>query len=202
MKLPDTYRKSIHLSSLIIPISYHFLTYLQMLTLMLLSTICIIAWDTNRNKKNWLGAKINTLNKVFKLDTVLKKHEKSGKITGATYMMISGLICLMLFPKEVFIIAFTVLVISDACANLYGKKYGKPNKITGKSLIGSKAFAMSSFIISIVLGKSYGLELAPLMLASLTAAYFEHCSNLLKIDDNFIVPISYSFSYLIFAALL
>ncbi len=202
MKSPDVYRKSIHLSSLIIPASYHFLDYLQMLILMLISTVSILVWDTNRNKKSWLGSFIKQLNSYLKIDITLKQHEKTGQMTGATYMMLSGLICLMLFPKEIFIIAFTVLVISDTCANLYGKKYGTPNKITGKSFAGSKAFAISSFVISIILGNAYGLELAPLMLASLTAAYFEHCSNLLKIDDNFIVPISYSSSYLIFAALI
>jgi dolichol kinase len=199
---PEIYRKTIHLSSLWIPFVYHCLDYFQMLIIMVAITPCLIFWDTQRNSKGRNGKLIKKLNKIFHLDRILRPHEASGKLTGATLMMMSGLLCLMIFPKEVFIIAFTVLVVSDTCAYVVGKTYGKPNKTTGKSYVGSQAFAISSIVISLLLGSAYGLELLPLVIASLTAAYFEHCSNVIKIDDNFVVPITYSLAFIISAALL
>ncbi len=199
---PENYRKYIHLSSLWIPFLYNYLDYFQMLIVMIFCTLCLVLWDTQRNSKSKFGALIQHINELLGLDQILKSHEQNGHLTGATLMMISGLLCLLLFPKELFIISFTVLVISDAVANFIGRKYGSPFKATKKSLIGSKAFALSSFIISFILGNVYGMELLPLAIASLTAAYFEHCSNIIKIDDNFIVPITFSLAFVITSAIL
>lgn len=199
---PKDYRKYIHLSSLWIPLLYNYLDYFQMLVIMIFATFCLVVWDTQRNSQSKIGALVRKINDSLYLDHILKPHELNGHLTGASLMMISGLLCLILFPKEVFIISFTVLVISDATANFVGRNYGSPLKATSKSLMGSKAFAMSSFIISFILGNIYGLELLPLAIASITAAYFEHCSNVIKIDDNFIVPITFSLAFVISAAVI
>ncbi len=169
---------------------------------MIIVTPCLILWDTQRKTKGFSGKLITKLNKTLRLNQILRAHEAKGKLTGATLMMVSSLLCLMIFPKEVFIISFSVLVICDTAASFAGKIYGKPTKETGKSLIGSQAFAASSIIVSLILGNFYGLELLPLVIASVTAAYFEHCSNVIKIDDNFLVPITFSLAFVISAAII
>jgi dolichol kinase len=195
------YRKSIHLSSLWIPFTYHFLDFFEMLLVVLFSTTVVLLWDRNRNKKNALGKFIRHINKITHLDKVLKTHEKNG-LTGASLMMVSTLLCMMLFEKEIVIIALTILVVCDTLACLVGIKYGKPCKTTKKSILGSQAFFISSIIVSFPLAHLYDLPLIPLFISVMAATYFEHCSNIIEIDDNFIIPISFCITFVLCSALM
>ncbi len=59
---------------------------------------------------------------------LLRKHEidkEKKNLTGATYVLISALICALIFPKVIFVTAFTILIISDTMAALIGRKFGK-----------------------------------------------------------------------------
>jgi dolichol kinase len=80
---------------------------------------------------------------------LLRQHEvDTGKknLNGATYVLISALICVIIFPKIFFVTAFTILIISDSLAALIGRKFGR-HKLFAKSLEGTLAFFISASIV-------------------------------------------------------
>ncbi|MBT4576153.1 MAG: phosphatidate cytidylyltransferase, partial [Candidatus Cloacimonetes bacterium] len=55
---------------------------------------------------------------------LLRKHEIDN-FTGATYMMISALLCIAFFPAEIAVASLAFLAIGDTLAALIGIPYGK-----------------------------------------------------------------------------
>jgi dolichol kinase len=124
---------------------------------------------------------------------LLRKHEldeKKKNLNGATYVLISALICVFVFPKVLVITAFSILIISDTMAALIGRKFGK-HKFLSKSLEGTLAFFISAIIVVLIAPKIEGLFLEYLIgiLAAAIAAIVENISYG-WIDDNLSIPVS------------
>ncbi|HEX2983266.1 MAG TPA: dolichol kinase, partial [Ignavibacteriales bacterium] len=80
---------------------------------------------------------------------LLRAHEKDERkrnLNGATFVLISAVICVLIFPKIFFITAFSILIISDTSAALIGRKFGR-TKFLSKSLEGTTAFFISACIV-------------------------------------------------------
>ena len=121
--------------------------------------------------------------------SITRKNE-SKKLTGASYVFLSSLIIIYFFPENIAAISLFIMVISDTVAAIFGRIYGTI-KIRNKTLEGSLAFFMSSFII-ILFAIDINLFLATISI--LIATFTELYS---PFDDNLSVPISYGFSYII-----
>lgn len=89
---------------------------------------------------------------------------------------------LLLFGREPAMVSVVVLAVGDAFASLVGMKYGR-TRIGEKSLEGGVAFFLSSFL---ALLPFVGFWRA--FLVSFISAFVELLP--LKIDDNFIVPLT------------
>jgi len=176
--------------------------YFNMLLILSFLAATIIYWDTHRFKTSKSGRFVQGFNSYFMLNRLLKPHEQNKKLTGATFMLISAILCVMIFPKEICIIAFSILIICDPIATFVGILFGKKSKTSGKSIVGTEAFAICSVSISLIFGCHYELDWAPLIIAAIASTYFEHVSNIVQIDDNFLIPVSYCLAFVIFSALL
>ena len=139
-------RKTIHLSSLWIPILYLYTDQELMLNILIILSIIALAIDILRKFIAPLNKFINIL-----IGGLMRESEKtSASFSGATYLFISSALTIFIFSKEVAIFALLVLMISDSFAALIGKKFGRI-RLLDKSLEGSISFALSAVLIYLIL---------------------------------------------------
>ena len=185
-------RKLIHLCSLSIPIVYYFISRTDAMIILSILAFIALAIDLGRYLSSGFG-------KIFYsiFGILLRKHELDAEkknLNGATYVLISALVCVILFPKVFFVTAFSILIISDSMAALIGRKFGH-HKFLSKSLEGTLAFFISASIVVLFTPKVEGLMLEYLIgfVAAAVAAIVENISHG-WMDDNLSVPISIGFS--------
>lgn len=181
-------RKLIHLSSLWMPVAIYFLPP-HVAALIFTSVLVKILLFEVLRKQNHIVARL--LNKIF--GSILRPEETGAgfHLTGATYVLFSAIICTLVFPKQIAVTAMSIMLVADATASLVGKKYGK-NPIMGKSLEGSTAFLCAAFITVAVIGLLGGYA-APFYVSALVAAIaataVELFSKIVRLDDNFSIPL-------------
>jgi dolichol kinase len=185
-------RKTIHLSSLWIPIAYHITDKEFMLWLTGVVMAIILFADISRHYIPLTGRLFNRL-----FGNMLRDHEKQGiTLSGASYTLIAGFIAIILFEKPVAIAAISILVISDALAAVVGRKFGSIKLNYGKSLQGSLAFLFSALAINYIVGELYGTPhnyYVAVIAASISATFTELFSKRFKLDDNITIPLSFGF---------
>lgn len=181
-------RKGIHLCSLSMPIIYYFITKELAINILLVMTIIAVVLDVGRYFIPSVG---KLFYKIFGF--MLREHEKDEKkknLNGATYVLLSALICVLIFPKVIFITAFAILIISDMTAALIGRKYGK-HPLFKKSLEGTIAFFISACIVVLFTPKINYLPLEYLIgfIAAFIGAFVENISWGFA-DDNLSIPLA------------
>lgn len=197
-------RKGIHLCSLMIPLGYYFLPKPVALIVMLALALVSVLTDVAR----FYNASFSAFYyKIF--HSILREHEvhaKKKNFTGATYVLISAVLCIALFPKVIAITSFSILIISDTASALFGRKFGKHKFSVGgmkKSWEGSSAFVLSAIAVILVTPKIAYLisEYCYAALAAICGAAAEVFSFDIS-DDNFAIPLVTGFllwgMYLIF----
>ena len=189
-------RKSIHFSGLILPLVYLWLD--RTFLLLLVGGITCVALLVELGK--WKSPRFRELFfRVF--SPLLRTHERQGAITGATYYLISALLCIHFFDKALAIVCIFFMVLGDMSAALVGKRWGKTKLIGEKSLEGSLACFVVCTAISIVffyLPETHLWKLPPLAdarrfhpLLGIGGAFIATVVELLplRIDDNLTVPL-------------
>jgi len=188
----ELFRKLIHLFSLSIPIVYYFIpTETAAIILGILAAVALII-DLGRYIHPETG---KIFYKMFGF--LLREHEldhKKKNLNGATYVLISALISVLIFPKVIFISAFSILIISDSAAALVGRKFGK-RKFLSKSLEGTLTFFVSACIVILFTPKVNGFfeEYLIGFIAAFVGAIVENVSFKL-VDDNLSIPLSVGFT--------
>ncbi|MDO8550779.1 MAG: dolichol kinase, partial [Ignavibacteria bacterium] len=137
-------RKLIHLFSLSIPIVYYFISRETAILILGILTSAALFIDLGRYFSPSLG---KIFYKIFGF--LLRKHEvnhEKKNLNGATYVLMSALICVIILPKVLFITAFSILIISDSLAALIGRRFGR-RKFLSKSFEGTLAFFISASIV-------------------------------------------------------
>jgi dolichol kinase len=145
---------------------------------------------------------INSANKIKDAEdiiiNILKKagamrHEKELFTDPTFYGVLSALLCLIFFGREITILAIITLAVGDSLSVLFGKMFGK-HKIPwckSKSVEGSTAFFGFVFIILIIF-TSFFPELAlmnPLILAFVAAFSGALIETVPTLTDNFTIPL-------------
>ena len=182
-------RKGIHLFSLSIPVIYIFVTREFALFVLVPLALIAITIDLLSQRRNIVR---KWLFKIF--GRILRSHEINGGLVlnGASWVLISAVICVFVFPKSIFVPAFSILIISDSTAALIGRKFGKTGFME-KSLEGSIAFFISAILVIFVLGYVLQMPWTFLVVGSV-AAFFgtiaEASAKTLKVDDNLSIPVS------------
>lgn len=180
-------RKSIHLCSLSIPTIYFFISRDLALTLLVPLFSAFLVVDLTRfyhaPTRRWF----------FKwFGWLLRKHEKDAEVkrlTGATNILFSAILCVLIFPKIITVNAFAILIISDITSALVGRRFGK-RKFLQKSLEGTAGFFVSAVAVVLLAPKVEGLDLeyAIGFAAAAVGAVVEAAST--RIDDNISVPLT------------
>lgn len=188
----ELYRKLIHLTSLSIPIIYYFITEETAAIILgvLAGVALFIDWGRYLHPE---AGKI--FYKIFGF--LLREHEldhKKKNLNGATYVLVSALVSVLIFPKVIFISAFSILIVSDSAAALIGRKFGK-RKFLSKSLVGTLTFFISACIVILFTPKVGGFFEEYLLgfIAAFVGAIVENISFKL-VDDNLSIPLSVGFT--------
>jgi dolichol kinase len=185
-------RKTIHLTSLSIPIIYYFISSetAAVILAVLAGLALIIDWA------RYLSPDVGKIfYKIFGF--LLREHEvdhQKRNLNGATYVLISALVGVLIFPKLIFITAFSILIVSDSLAALVGRKFGR-KKFLLKSLEGTLAFFISACIVILFTPKigNFSEEYLIGFIAAFVGAITENISFKL-IDDNLSIPLAVGFT--------
>lgn len=190
----EIYRKSIHISSLIIPLMYRFglplfftgsmfsefsngyrkvaIAFLVLLTLVAL-LIDVVRLHNKTAKQ--------IFHNIFGL--LLRKHEQSG-ITGASYMLVSAVFCVAFFLPDIAFVSLSFLAIGDTLAAIVGISFGKRKLLgTPKSLEGSLACFVGTFTFAI-----FFVNPVVAFIGATTATVAEFAA--IGMDDNLKIPIA------------
>lgn len=185
-------RKSIHFCSLSIPIIYYYLDKETALSILIPLTISTVIIDFGRFF-------VKPLNKFIEkaFGFLMREHEidsKQKNLNGASYVFIAATLTIWIFPKLIFIPAFTMLIICDIVAALIGRRYGKV-KFLSKSLEGTLAFFVFSIFVVLFTPKVEGLLLEYVIgiFAGAVGAIIENVSYGWA-DDNLTIPLSIGFT--------
>ncbi len=185
-------RKLIHLFSLSIPVIYYFITKELALTILLPLTLFSLFLDLGRH---FIPGLKSFFDRTFGF--MMREHEKDDKkknLSGATYVLISATVGIIIFPKVFFITAFAVLILSDIAAALIGRKYGK-HKFLAKSLEGTLAFFVVGCFVVLVTPK-INYDITEYLIGFFAVAVGAIAENISYgwADDNFMIPLSVGFT--------
>ena len=178
--LSEIYRKVIHSVSILIPLSYLWLIKDQSIMIIILTVLCSVSLllEFLRNKSNTVKFLFN--NMFIKM---LRKNEKKGTLTGATWLLIGSLITTIFFPIYIVVPALIYLSIGDSFAAIIGKAYPF-GKIGVKSITGSISGALASSIFAISVNKILPIEI--IIIGSIIAMLIEIIP--IKLNDNLTIP--------------
>lgn len=182
-------RKGIHLVSLSIPVCYIFLDQDTALTILIILASLFVAFDILSKGDNIIGKLV-----IKFFGPMLRKHELKKKfvLNGASWVLISAVLCVYIFPKLLTVVAFSILIVSDISAALIGRRFGR-HKLFDKSWEGTSAFIISAILIVLIYGFVFSAPwtyFAAGALGAVVGGFVEAASKFLAIDDNISIPVS------------
>lgn len=101
---------------------------------------------------------------------------------GALYFAISALACVILFSKPVVILALVSLAVLDGVATIAGTRFGRNRIYNGKSLEGTVAAIIITFLVLLLV-----MPVPGAFVVAVIAGIIEMFS---PVDDNLVIPIS------------
>ncbi|MFC1492974.1 diacylglycerol/polyprenol kinase family protein [candidate division KSB1 bacterium] len=170
-------RKLFHQLSLSIPVGYWFLDRSIVLKILVPIAVTVLVVDIVRFNIPWFQ---NLFMKIF--GVIVREHE-TRYFTGSTFLLSAAVIVIYFFPKNYAILSLIIVTISDACAALTGKKFGKI-RIFEKTLEGSLAFLATALFIGLIIPD---IDYFHGIIAAVSATIIELIP--MPIDDNFLIPI-------------
>ncbi len=186
----ELFRKAIHLSSLWIPAAIYFMPKIVLIPILLV-ILCgnVILEYGNFKKYSWARKSFGVL--FFRTLRNKETSREHFQFTGAIYVLLSSLLCLCLFSKEIATIALTVMLISDSAAALAGRSVGKIKIYKNKTLEGTSAFLLSAILINVLFWPIYPFGWVSVA-ACLVATAAEVFEDKIEIDDNLSVPVFFA----------
>lgn len=192
----ETYRKFLHMLLVLAPVVYSYLG--KWLSVVVFAAIAAIVVTLDYSRRNNPAVK-NIFGKIFA--PILREHEINGdKLCGASWVALAAAINFLLFPAEICVAAFLILAISDALAALVGRNFPS-EPFFEKTKNGAAAFFLSALVILIFCGIHYHTSFWYYFFGLFTVAVvtlLESRPSFLNVDDNFLIPISFSVIMMIF----
>ncbi|MFH1143081.1 MAG: phosphatidate cytidylyltransferase [Candidatus Eisenbacteria bacterium] len=175
-------RKAFHLSALAIPVGYYFMA--EPLGRLILAILTGLAFVVEVLRLN--DPRIRSFFYIL-FGRLVREHERYN-LLGATYLLLSSLICVYAFAKPVAVAALSFLIVGDTLAALVGRAIGRV-RIFGKTLEGSLACLASCLVIGWIIPElNWGVTVVGAVMATLI--------ELLPIplDDNLRIPLASGFA--------
>lgn len=175
----EVWRKLLHLFAMVIPIGYHFAPRWMALCAVLAAFLFSLFADICRLKR-WNIQRFWT-----PVTDYIVRPKESGGFTGATHILFSGFVCLLLFSVPAATLAMSTIILGDAAAALVGRQWGRHKfPHADRSWEGSLSFLAASLLAAFVIP---GLPIWIGIAGSVFGTLVEAISN--QIDDNLSVPL-------------
>jgi dolichol kinase len=187
-------RKAFHmLAGLSVPFLYYLALVLEKTTqrpfpylakwILLAATAATLALDIIRLRHQFI--------KIIFIDIfgpMLRRHEIDA-LTGATYLMVSSLACVLLFRPFIALASICFLVIGDALAAMVGRSYGR-TKFFLKSFEGAAAGFAGCLLVGtgLMFLPFSDLTLSRMVIGAAVAMVIELLP--IPLDDNIRVPLA------------
>lgn len=181
----ELYRKAIHLSSLwialfiyIVPIDFCMITFL----ILFLGNLYIEYAAFHKTSH------IGTLFRKMFFKTFRNKEIYTKKFipSGSVYVLAAALIVSVCYTTKAAAIAMAIMIVSDSCAALIGKTFGKIRFYNKKTLEGTFAFWLSAFLIIMAFCSVSVITAFIIAAVTTMTEFFE---KELRIDDNLAIPV-------------
>jgi len=174
-------RKLLHFSSSWVPLVYSIIPEHVGKAALLLAAAVFLTLDVLRLKEPRVR---NLFYKLF--GEMVREHERNT-LLGSTSLVISALLTVYCFQKNIAVAALFFLTIGDPTAGLVGRRYGR-TQVFGKTLEGSLACFIVCVIIAMVVP---GIPFTVGVAGAVVATMFELLP--IPLDDNFRIPLSAGF---------
>jgi glycerol-3-phosphate acyltransferase PlsY len=167
-------------AAIIFPLLYLYLDKKTVLIVIGILSLFFLALDISRLSVN----KFNEL--LYKSVVEIFKSKEHKKFSSITLFMVASFLTILLFDKNIAIPALFFLTLSDLASKFFGLQFGRI-KFFNKSLEGSLAYFLVSFLLGILLSNFLDISLLIIFLGSIAATLAEFLP--LGVDDNFTVPL-------------
>lgn len=173
-------RKAIHLTSIIIVLTYHF--FGKEAVLLLLTVYLIVILKLEYFRIEW-GKKLPVVHSLFRV----KEAERLG---GHVFFTIGSIIAISVFSKEIALAAILMTTFGDASAAIFGKAFGRTwiNGLEDRAYEGCAA----ELLVDIIIGWIFLPNWILVLVMAGTATFVETVTN--KLDDNLLVPLFSGFN--------
>ena len=180
---PPVLRRAFHVAAgSTVPIAGIFLPESAMVAGLAVLSVGGLGMEMARFKVEWLN---QWLVRWF---APLLKADEDRRITGATYMVVAGLIVFLLFDTAVAVAAMLFLSLGDPAAALVGRRMPGP-RLFGKSPVGTAAFLMVSLaVVAVLVGSDRFPYHWGLLVGAAVAALVELAP--VPADDNLTIPLA------------
>ena len=131
------------------------------------------------------------------MTSILRESESNGKITGATWLLISYVITIITFPKPIAIAALIFLSVGDSVAAIVGKII-PIFPIGEKNITGFIGGVITSYLV--VLSLNQDLQNSVIFLGAVAAMTIEILP--IRINDNLTIPLFSGLVMVIFNSIL
>jgi dolichol kinase len=169
----ETYRKLIHVASVVIPVAVWVLSRPASLALLGAVVALAFAVEAARSRSRW--ARYHFLRRTR---TLLRTHERRG-LAGATWMAAAYFLAVLAYPLPVAVAAMLYNGLGDAAAALVGRRWGRVRASWGKSLEGLSAGFATNLAVGLLLP---GIGAVAALVGATVAALLEFLP--LPLDDN------------------
>jgi dolichol kinase len=179
----EALRKGLHAFTIIIPLVYYFIPRSAALIILLVATVLAVILDLSRMTGHSVWTKFG----VHLFGKMVRPRERE-RFTGASYILSTDFLVVLMFDKPVAICAIAFIALGDTAAAMVGRRWGK-HKFGRKSVEGSLGFLITASAIAVFFNQVYGNNL-PLLVGlsgALVATLVEAMS--IRSDDNLTVPI-------------
>lgn len=175
----EVWRKLLHLFAMVMPIGYHLAPRWLALSAIFVAFIFSLFADICRLRQ-WRIQRFWT-----PVTDYIVRPKESGGFTGATHILFSGFVCLLLFSLPAAALAMSTIILGDAAAALVGRRWGRHKFYhANRSWEGSLSFLSASLLAAFVIP---GLPLWVGVAGAVIGTFVEAFSK--QIDDNLSVPL-------------
>jgi len=180
-------RKLVHIGSSAIPIGYYFLDKQILLDVLFPLLFLILLVEIMKYRIEFV---YNLYVSIF--GPMLKRHEADRNLfrfTGATWVLIADVFCILFFPKVIAITGMLVLSLADSLSAVFGTMVKGKHFAPDRTVLGTTVFFLVCLAISF-LGPKYFYTLKEYSIY-VAMSVITTISDIvpLPVDDNFAIPI-------------
>jgi len=173
-------RKMVHLTSIIIVLTYY--SFGKQSVLLLLTVYLIVMLELEYFRLEW-GKKLPLFHSLF-------RAKEADRMGGHVFFTMGCIIAISVFSRDIASAAILMTTFGDASAAIFGKAFGRTwiRGLKNRAIEGCAA----EFLVDIVIGVLFLQSWIVIFVMAGTATFVETITD--KMDDNLLIPLFSGFN--------